>query len=326
MRPIVTVLMPVYNGETFLKEAIDSVLNQTFTDFEFLIINDGSTDKSEEIILGYNDSRIRYIKNDENLKLIKTLNKGINLANAEFLVRMDADDISLSNRIERQVYFMQNNADVVVAGSWFQSIGDNSDIIKYPSLHNSIVTEFLYKCSICHPSTIWRLENLSDLTFNRDFNHAEDYEFWIQCMNKGKLANIPEVLLNYRTHNMNVSSQYSEIQINNSNLIRKNLFLKIGIQISSKELELFEAMCYSNWDYFDRPTGINELSILLSNIIYANKKSGIIEQNYLQEFLALKWFHLNYNCGSWSFMKRNQLINSISWVKRIKFLIKLKFK
>jgi glycosyltransferase involved in cell wall biosynthesis len=326
MRSIVTVLMPVYNGEIFLKEAIDSILNQTFTDFEFLIINDGSTDRSEEIILGYKDSRIRYIKNDENLRLIRTLNKGINLANGQFLVRMDADDISLPNRIERQVYFMQNNAEVVVAGSWFQSTGDNNIIVQYPTLHNAIVTEFLYKCSICHPSTIWRLENLDTLAFNTDFDHAEDYEFWIQCMNIGKLANIPEVLLNYRTHNMNVSSQYSEIQINNSNLIRTSLFHKIGIEISSKELESFEAMCYSNWQFFDKPEKIKELSALLSNLIHANKKSGIIEQNYLQEFLALKWFHLNYNCGSWSLMKRNQLINSISWVKRIKFIIKSKFK
>jgi glycosyltransferase involved in cell wall biosynthesis len=324
MKPIVTVLMPVYNGETFLKEAIDSILNQTFTDFEFLIINDGSTDKSEEIILDYNDSRIRYIKNDENLKLIKTLNKGINLAKAEFLVRMDADDISFPNRIERQVNFMRNNIDVVVAGSWFQCVGNNSNIIQYSTQHNAIVTEFLYKCSICHPSTIWRLENLDTLKFNTDFDHAEDYEFWIQCMNKGKLANIPEVLLKYRTHDMNVSSQYSEIQINNSSLIRKNLFLKIGIEISSEELESFKALCYSNWQYFDKLEKIKELSALLSNLIHANKKSGIIEQNYLQEFLGLKWFHINYNCGSWSLLRSNQLINSISWVKRIKFLIKLK--
>ena len=325
MRPIVTVLMPVYNGETFLKEAIDSILNQTFTDFEFLIINDGSTDKSEEIILGYNDSRIRYIKNFENLKLIKTLNKGINLANGQFLVRMDADDISLSTRIERQVSFMQNNADVVVAGSWFQSIGDNNIIVQYPTLHNAIVTEFLYKCSICHPSTIWRLENLDTLIFNIDFDHAEDYEFWIQCMNKGKLANIPEVLLKYRTHDMNVSSQYSEIQDNNSKLIRTSLFHEIGIEISSKELESFEAMCYSNWQCFDKPTKINELSVLLSNLIHANKKSGIIEQNYLEKYLTLKWFHLNYNCGSWMLLNSNKLINSISWLKRIKLIIKSKF-
>jgi len=317
--------MPVYNGEKFLKEAIESILYQTYTDFEFLIINDGSTDKSEEIILGFNDSRIRYVKNDENIKLIKTLNKGINLANGQFLVRMDSDDISFPNRIERQVNFMRNNIDVVVAGSWFQCVGNNSNIIQYSTQHNAIVTEFLYKCSICHPSTIWRLENINTLIFNTDFDHAEDYEFWIQCMNKGKLANIPEVLLKYRTHDMNVSSQYSEIQNTNSKSIRKNLFLKIGVEISPEELESFEAMCYSNWQYFDKPTKINELSILLSNLIHENIKSGVIEHIYLEEYFALKWFHLNYNCGSLVLLNSNKLINSISWLKKIKFIIKSKF-
>ena len=119
----VTVLMPVYNGEMYLREAIDSILHQTFTDFEFLIINDGSTDNSETIILSYDDSRIRYEKNDSNLKLIATLNKGIELAKGKYIVRMDADDISIPDRIEKQVAFLEKNPDVGICGSWFTAFG-----------------------------------------------------------------------------------------------------------------------------------------------------------------------------------------------------------
>ena len=107
--PLITVLMPVYNGEKYLQQAIESILKQTFTDFEFLIINDGSTDNSENIILSYDDSRIRYIKNEENLRLIRTLNKGIELAKGKYIARMDCDDISLPYRFEKQLKEFQNN-------------------------------------------------------------------------------------------------------------------------------------------------------------------------------------------------------------------------
>ena len=107
--PEITVLMPVYNGEKYLRPAIESILNQTFSDFEFLIINDGSTDNSESIILSYKDERIRYVKNENNLKLIKTLNKGIDLARGKYIARMDADDISLPTRLEREIEYMESH-------------------------------------------------------------------------------------------------------------------------------------------------------------------------------------------------------------------------
>ncbi|MFT5919102.1 MAG: glycosyltransferase involved in cell wall biosynthesis, partial [Granulosicoccus sp.] len=115
--PLVTVLLPVYNAEKFLEQAIRSVLDQTFTEFEFLIINDGSTDRSEEIIVSFNDSRIRYIKNETNLKLIKTLNKGIEFASGKYIARMDADDISLPTRFEQQVALLEKQPEIGVCGT-----------------------------------------------------------------------------------------------------------------------------------------------------------------------------------------------------------------
>ena len=109
-KPLVSVLMAVYNGEKYLLEAIESILNQTYTNFEFLIINDGSTDSTEEIILSYSDQRIRYIKNEQNLKLIASLNKGLDLAKGKYIARMDADDISLPDRLEKQVNFLERNS------------------------------------------------------------------------------------------------------------------------------------------------------------------------------------------------------------------------
>jgi len=119
---LVTVLMPVYNGEKYLNEAIDSILNQTYTNFEFLIINDGSTDRSVEIIKGYNDSRIKLIHNKKNMGLVYTLNRGLALALGKYIVRMDADDISLPNRFKLQLDFMEINTEVALCSGNAMSI------------------------------------------------------------------------------------------------------------------------------------------------------------------------------------------------------------
>ena len=124
--PKITVLMPVYNGEKYLKESIESILKQTFRDFEFLIINDTSTDESEKIIRSFKDSRIKLIKNEKNIGLTKSLNKGLDLAKGEYMARMDADDISLPKRLEIQVAFMDKNPKIGVIGAWAKVIGESN--------------------------------------------------------------------------------------------------------------------------------------------------------------------------------------------------------
>ncbi len=114
--------MSVYNGDMYLKEAIESILNQTFTDFEFLIINDGSIDKSEKVIKSYSDKRIRYYKNSKNLGLAASLNKGVGLSKAKYLARMDGDDVSYPNRLEKQVNFMDVNPEIDVCGTWVKHL------------------------------------------------------------------------------------------------------------------------------------------------------------------------------------------------------------
>ncbi|HKQ33129.1 MAG TPA: glycosyltransferase family A protein, partial [Thermodesulfobacteriota bacterium] len=122
MTPKVTVLMTVYNGEKFLNEAIDGILNQTFRDFEFLIINDGSTDGSREIIKSYKDPRINLVDNESNIGLTASLNRGLSLAGGEYIARQDADDISLPERLEKQISILERNPDIALLGSWYLEI------------------------------------------------------------------------------------------------------------------------------------------------------------------------------------------------------------
>lgn len=321
-QPCVSVLMPVYNAEMFLQKSIESVLNQTFIDFELIIINDGSTDSSEHIILQFSDSRIKYIKNEFNLKLIQTLNKGMKLARGKYLVRMDSDDICELERFQIQVNFMDRNPEIVVSGTWFKLFGNSAQLVQYPIEHDAIVTNLLYTCCICHPSTIWRLEKLDKIAFDENYAHAEDYHFWINCLEIGKIANIPQSLLNYRVHGDSVSIKYSEIQKDNSLKIRRLLFGRMGLDVSVEQLVAFEAFCTSNWAYFDRLSKLSTMSMFIVVLVTSNQKSRLIDENYFETFLAEKWLHLNLNCGSKVIYERCEIAKKISLTLKLKMDIK----
>ncbi len=213
--PKVSVLMPVYNtSESYLREAIESILNQTYTDFEFIIINDGSTNNAQDVILSYKDERIVYVKNEQNLKLIKTLNKGLDLAKGEYILRMDADDISREIRIECSVKFMDENPNIAVASSYAFGIPKK---IKYKlPTENRIIKPFLRYIANCmmHPAIIMRTSVLRENNFRYDerYIHNEDYKLWIDINEKAELANIGEFLLMHRLHDESVSAQNMKIQ------------------------------------------------------------------------------------------------------------------
>lgn len=159
--PKVTVLMPVYNGEEYLREAIESILFQSFGNFEFLIIDDGSTDDSINIIASYTDPRIRVITNGENIGIARALNKGIELARGKYIARMDSDDISLPKRFEKQVDFLDKNPEIGIVGSWIKTFGGRKTIIlAHPCNPEMVRIFFLFDSPLAHPTVMMRREFL----------------------------------------------------------------------------------------------------------------------------------------------------------------------
>ena len=204
----VTVLMSVYNSAAYLREAVESMLAQTFINFEFLIINDASTDQSVSILEDYTDDRIRLVHNKNNLGLAHSLNKGLMLAQGKYVARMDADDVSLPNRLEEQVGFMETHPEIGVCGTWLQLIGSNTDrILKHPANDQSIRTYMFKNNAIGHPSAMIRRKVLIDynLLYNEKFLLAQDYDFWVRMSMYTRLANIQQVHLLYRIHEKQVS-------------------------------------------------------------------------------------------------------------------------
>ncbi len=196
--PRLSVLMPVYNAEKFLSEAIESILNQSFEDFEFIIIDDCSTDSSSKIIHSYNDGRIRYFRNEQNMGITPTLNRGIKLANCELIARMDADDISHPTRFVRQLDFIDKNPDGVLYSCATNVITEDKKLIYYDNhdpryyYYNQIFYSWIY-----HPTVIfrkWAVEEVGMYTTP----YTEDFELFWQLTRKYKHYNQKEILLDYR--------------------------------------------------------------------------------------------------------------------------------
>ena len=248
---MISVIMPVYNGEKYLREAIDSILNQTFTDFEFIILNDGSIDRTEEIILSYNDPRIVYIKNKENLQIVKTLNKGIGLARGKYIARMDADDISLPIRFEKQIKYMEKNPQIGVCGTWLQTFGTRHEKWKMPVSHNGIIMRMLFHSSLMHATVFFRKSMIMPYKkiYNEAFNKAEDYELWIRLSDKIEFANIPEILYYYRIDDTAKKRQkYKQEQKNLANIIREKYLDMNDFHYTNDELLLHNSLAYRDYD------------------------------------------------------------------------------
>ena len=215
--PKVTVLMSVYNGERYLKEAIESILNQTFRDFEFIIINDGSTDGTPAILARYQqmDNRIM-VYNQENHGLIASLNRGCQLAKGDYIARMDADDISLPERFAKQVEFLNAHSEVGVLGTWIQWIDENSmpsRRLRPPTAPGTIGWFLIFENCLAHPSVIMRRDLVEQLGFyHPEALHAEDYDLWVRANFVTQIANIPDTLVQLRVWEGSISSRHSQIQ------------------------------------------------------------------------------------------------------------------
>ena len=223
---LISVLMPVYNTkEEYLRASIESILNQTFTDFEFIIVNDGSTNNAEEVILSYKDNRIKYVK-QENQGIVGALNNAWSKASGKYIARMDSDDIAYPERFAKQVNFLEENPEYSLVGSWAKIIPSNN-VIKLPQ--DIKVMDLLADCMFIHPSIMFNKADFEKfkLQYETGFEYAEDYCLYANAVKHLKMTNLQEVLLDYRVYPENSSSKNRDIRIKSSfkvqDLILENL-------------------------------------------------------------------------------------------------------
>jgi glycosyltransferase involved in cell wall biosynthesis len=253
--PIITVLMPVYNGELYIREAIDSTLQQSFEAFELLIINDASTDNTVEIVNTYTDPRIRLVHNETNLKHGAALNRGLELAHGQYIARMDSDDISCPSRLEKQKFFLDNNQNVGLVGSWAQIIDEkgNSQGIKSFLTDSPLLKWKLLFCNtFIHSSAMFRKIIILPLQgYDCTYRLAEDYDLWSRISFEHEVANIPEVLVKWREWGGNVTNAKKiEQQKEVMEISRRNIQHVWGETVNKNILESFKFLyCAAQTDF-----------------------------------------------------------------------------
>lgn len=288
--PLVSVLMSNYNtNEQYLREAIESILNQTLTDFEFIIIDDASTDGSLKVIESYlYDKRVKIIENKINLGLAKSLNKGLSIAKGDYIARADSDDIYYPERLEKQVNWMQNHPDYIVCGTWFEKFGNEHGI------YNKVINDIDYyricllfsnNPAIPHTSAMFSRELLikSNIMYDERYLFAQDYQMWVQCSRVSKLYILEEVLTRVRINPKGISVSKKNEQRYYARQVIEDQLIELHLSISD---ELF----FFHENMFSKSVPVTyEVKQWMKTILNANKKYNVYNQKKLKQLFKNNW-------------------------------------
>ncbi len=287
-RPCIAVVLPVYNGEKYLGAAIQSVLAQTCGDFELVVIDDGSTDRTGEVLAGFTDARLRIIRHPRNLGLVAALNTGIRNSRGGLIARMDADDICHPRRFERQMAFLEARPQISICGTWFRTFGARKERVRSPVDPDHIRARMFFGWAMGHPTLMIRRRLLEQhsLVFNEEFRNCEDYDFLAKAAELTRLATIPEFLLDYRLHDEQVSVSSRQDMKAKANRVRLRQLRQLTGSVTNEE----EAL------HLDLADGLLHLSRLpaaenwLLRLDRANREKGAYQVRYFRRGLQ-EWWH-----------------------------------
>ncbi|MCF6308043.1 MAG: glycosyltransferase [Flavobacteriaceae bacterium] len=289
MKPYISIVMATFNGEEYIGEAIESVLSQTYKNFEIIIIDDGSTDETSKIINSFKDDRIKYVKKEHNSGIADSLNIGISLAKGEYIARMDDDDVCMPNRFELQVNVLNKNKNIIVCGTNVYS-KNKLKIRKTPEFHKDILQQMVFVNPMVHPSVMIRKNILIENKYDADMVPSEDYDLWSRLIFLGDFYNIQEPLLYYRDHGNSQTTKRRKEQLFKNVAIFEFILKKLGFTdeiVKAESLFNFASHNYSipgkkikeliNW--FDKLKQANTK-------LTSNKKFNEIADNNLNNYLV----------------------------------------
>ncbi len=290
---MISVVMPVFNGEKFLKIAIESILNQTYIDFELVIINDGSKDKSAEIIKSYQDKRILFLENEGNKGIFYTRNRLFEEAKGDYIAILDCDDYAEPTRLEKQVNFLDKNEEFGLVGSWITLIDDENNEKGTWNLEHCperIPAKLLFLNQFAQSSVMIR-KQFADLKYREEYPPAEDYDLWTRIAHKTRVTNLAESLVKYRIHDQNISQTQSEKANRNILKIYKNQLEELGIYPDQEDLHIHKKVGNMDFDknnklFFEKAK--NWLELLYSK----NEQVEIYNKMAFNEILGDFWAEL----------------------------------
>lgn len=287
--PAVTVLMPVHNAAPYVRAAVDSVLGQSWTDFELVIIDDGSSDESLSILKGIADPRIRLVEQKPNQGIVRTLNTGITLARGRYIARMDADDIALPGRLEQQLAYLDAHRDVGLCGTQFEKIGDETGPgwIRFTE-NDALRVALLFENPFCHPTVMMRRDILTqhDMRYPSDAPHAEEYALWARLAQLTRFANLPATLLHYRTHAKQVSRVHNEIQCRSIERVIRIQLAALGLpRLTTGQLALHQAL---GGGFYPLPDYEKQFKKWARTLLAANARTGFLNTDEFNRQLGAR--------------------------------------
>lgn len=286
---MVSVLMTTYNGEKYIAETIGSVLAQTYADFEFIIVDDCSTDSTAEIASSFKDSRIRLIRTPRNLGISGASNAGLDACSGKYVIRHDHDDISLPERFAKQIAFMDANPDIGASGTWYAEFGGRNRTKRNVSNPDYLEVKLLRGCYIQHPTSIIRKEVLDkySIRYRENLKVANDYCLWLDILGRAKLANIPEILFKYRIHNTQTGARYANVVRSEYVFARKSFFSRYGSPLTDSEIKIFSdaLMDGSLFRGAKSDAVYDEFASVAQKLLLFNRKNKIFSEIALKKFL-----------------------------------------
>lgn len=291
--PAVTVLMPVLNGGRYLQDALLSVERQSYRDYELLVVDDGSSDNTPEILAGFCDDRLRVLRNEKRQKLAGALNRGLIEARGEFIARMDADDRMRPDRLMRQVHFLRRNPDIACCGGWMRPFGsDYSATMKFPCGPGHVKAFSLFHAPFAHPTVMFRKSSIieSGLCYDVNYYPAEDYELWSRLLDNHQGDNLPHVLLDYRIHEKSMTgAEWPEME-EQTMRIQGRLLNQLGVTADAETLAFHRDLSMARLPA--ETSSFEKVGDWLDALYGANKQHKIYDAKALSDTFQYVWFRL----------------------------------
>lgn len=285
--PLVSVILPCYNGEKYIKECIESVLRQTYANFELIIIDDASTDATAHIIGNISDARIIYARNEENTGITKSLNRGVKLAKGKYIARIDADDAMHAERLGKQLEYLEANADIAMVGSGHfivDQYGRMISLSQYPLTDTEIKALSFFRNPFSHPTVMIRAAILKKQKYSTRYPFCEDYYLWFNISKKWKVANLPDCLTYYRVHDASISMNNLKLQQQSALQLLSDQLDELGVEHSAGELATHAAICFGHGKkIFTAPGKIEEAKRWIAKVLQAHQPGRDTSKSFIKE-------------------------------------------
>jgi glycosyltransferase involved in cell wall biosynthesis len=304
--PRVTVFMPVYNGSAHLDAAVQSILAQTYQDFEFLIIDDGSDDETPNLLEKIQDPRLRIVRNDANRGVPATRNRGLDLALGEYVAMIDSDDLAKPERLETQVQFLDEAPDHAVVGTWAREIDEHDvrkRVLRRPLNWKRLRARLLFLGTIRTPSAMGRLDVLRSYRFRSEFPVCSDSDYWVRVALEHRWENIPIDLIDYRIHSDSLTKSNSEKVKERKVAIARSLLELLGMTFDDTDLENHFKLRRPKRHDFDAEY-IDWAEFWLRSLIKANNQRLIFPKAEFTQAAGERWSKLFAESGNPLFRKR----------------------